>query len=69
MNTCERSVQGEKCEITLVFHPSSQRPYFEDVLQVHVPNQHDQLLIRVKVRAQMESGALRCGSSTVSSTF
>lgn len=42
-------VQGEKCDVTLVFKPCSQRPYFEDVLQVHVPNQQEQLLVRVKV--------------------
>ncbi|KAF5843497.1 hypothetical protein DUNSADRAFT_14413 [Dunaliella salina] len=41
--------QGEKCEVTLVFRPSGQRPYFQDMLQVHVPNQHDQLIIPVKV--------------------
>jgi hypothetical protein len=27
-------LQGESCEVVVVFRPSSQRPYYEDELQV-----------------------------------
>jgi hypothetical protein len=48
--------------VTLVFQPSSQRPYFEDVLQVYVPNQQEQLLVRVQGRC-WEEGVFVAGPS------
>eukprot|EP00955_Chlamydomonas_euryale_P007529 79807-Chlamydomonas_euryale.AAC.3 len=46
--------QGESAEVTLVFQPSNQRPYFDDILQVYVPNQQDELLVPVKGRCWEE---------------
>lgn len=45
-------VQGAKCEVVVVFRPSSQRPYYMDTLQVAVPNQQEQLNVPVRVRAE-----------------
>jgi hypothetical protein len=34
MCTLSSMLQGESCEVVVVFRPSSQRPYYEDELQV-----------------------------------
>lgn len=47
--------QGESCEVAVSFRPSSQRPYFEDVLQVVVPNQQEQLLVPLRGRGWREA--------------
>ncbi len=38
----------------MVFQPSNQRPYFEDVMQVYVPNQQEELLVAVRGRCWEE---------------
>ncbi|KAL6756551.1 hypothetical protein V8C86DRAFT_68985 [Haematococcus lacustris] len=47
-------VQGESCEVVVVFKPCSQRPYYEDELQVYVPNQQEQMLVPLKGRGWEE---------------
>ncbi|GAX76218.1 hypothetical protein CEUSTIGMA_g3662.t1 [Chlamydomonas eustigma] len=46
--------QGESAEVNVVFQPSNQRPYFEDVMQVYVPNQQEELLVKVRGRCWEE---------------
>lgn len=46
--------QGESCEVAVLFTPSSQRPYFEDVLHVVVPNQQEQLAVPLRGRGWAE---------------
>eukprot|EP00798_Chlamydomonas_sp_ICE-L_P001974 gene1974-33391_t len=46
--------QGEAAEITLVFQPSNQLPYFNDQLQIYVPNQQENLLVPLQGRCWEE---------------
>ncbi|MEW5303719.1 MAG: hypothetical protein WDW36_006383 [Sanguina aurantia] len=46
--------QGESQVLTVVFQPSSQRPYFEDVLHVTVPNQQEELAVPLRGRCWEE---------------
>jgi hypothetical protein len=54
------AAQGEACEVVVVFRPCSQRPYYEDVLHVEVPNQQEKLSIPVKVRDCVGMAAGHC---------
>lgn len=46
----------------MVFQPSNQRPYFEDVMQVFVPNQQEELLVPIRGRC-WEEGIFLAGPS------
>lgn len=46
--------QGESAEITLVFQPSNSRPYFRDLLTIHVPNQQEMLTVPLTGRCWSE---------------
>jgi hypothetical protein len=46
--------QGESAEITIVFQPSNQRPYFREVMTIHVPNQQEMLTVPLVGRCWAE---------------
>ena len=48
--------------MVVIFQPSNQRPYFEDVMRVFVPNQEEELLVPVKGRC-WEEGVFLAGPS------
>lgn len=46
--------QGESAEVTIVFQPSNQRPYFKEVMTIHVPNQQEMLTVPLVGRCWAE---------------
>ena len=46
--------QGESAEVTIVFQPSNQRPYFKELMTIHVPNQQEMLTLPLVGRCWAE---------------